>query len=255
MKRTINNTSRKRIEFVDFNVMVSKQPGVIGHVAQLEWKLDYLGLPEQADVVAVISGRGLDRRFELGRVGTGTGSQAFAIGETEENPSVRVELFVSEWQGQLRRILASSASRAIVMGDISGGSQSLLPVKLRSDLVRLWNLDYSTGTPILEVSNKVLGAANAPWFKLAVLPQVLKNIYLQLVIDSQTIDEDVEKHWIEYFKMLDLDVEAAQETYTPGDFNFDSIADLFDESEMAVDLFTQKFNLLQTDLDNGESGS
>lgn len=246
MKRTVNNTGRKRIEFENFDVDVYSNVGSVGYSARVTWRLSHLALRSTANVVLSVSGRGLDKRFDLGEVGTGDDTGVVEISETEENPALRVQLTVSEWSDDrtIRKIVAASASRAIVMGDIPSNSQSILPVKLVSDLMTLWSLDYSTGTPILLVSNKLPGVVSQPWFKLAVLPQVVKSIFKKLAFDSENLDADVLQIWEDYFGELGFDLEAFRSEI---DFDGLSVSD-FTEAEDAADdvavMLTEKNGLL-----------
>lgn len=244
MKRTVNNTGRARIEFDDFGIEVSGSN--LGQVLEIsmQWDLEHLALQADSELIVYLTGRGLDHRVNMGRFENGKGNFTFRVAEAEENPSIKAEFYVARWDGGIKRILASASPRAVIMGLVSGASTNLLPVKMVSDLTVLWQLDFSTGQPVLEVSNKLLGAVSSSWFKAAVLPVVVRDLFVRFCLTPEDFEENAAAIWKKFFENLNANLDVMETFSQSSGVNSDTLLDVQTAANQVSSTFTTKHNLL-----------
>jgi hypothetical protein len=245
MKRTLNETGRLRILAADFTAVATKRESNPGYDVRLTWDFSHLALSEHASLSAVFSGRSVYKRIELGHLGAAKGEYKFAFTDLEEHPTVRCELFVTEMRRGLPYIAASSTSFLLVMGAIPGYENTLLPIKLVSTLQSLWRVDYSAGKPILEVSGTTPSAPYLHWFKSAVIPEVIREIFTNVMLDTHELDEDALTSWGEYFEQFTSFGKQDVSAFGSVDDVHDYIQEVWEEGNRVVAKFTGKFDLLK----------
>jgi|GEM_PF-3038439 len=248
MKRTINETGRKRILQEDFTMNLGR-PGPHDPLKlEVEWNLNYLGLPQEAELWLHCVARGVNLRFFCGPLGAGIGETSFDLELTVSSPVLKVEMFVSEWQGGVKKILASAAPVTILLAQ-AGSKNSFLRVNAVSDLDVLSRVSFETGEPILEVPTKHVGSVSEKWFMASVLPQVVREVYLAMALNHQTLDEGPRENWTAFFKGLGIgtrDFLESDEKTIDGDH----ISDAFIGADEAAKAVAVKYELLNFVGDN-----
>jgi hypothetical protein len=253
VKRTINNSGLTRILFEDFSLEIAKTPSDREISIQIKWDLQYLNLSKSADVTLELASRGVSIRVALGKFGDGQGTFSDQLKVGEETPTLRAELYVSEWQSGIKRIIASAAPVVIVIGQHSGASNPLLPVKLVQQLEVLWRLDCSSGKPTLEVSNQVQGAVSQGWFIASVLPQVVREVFITIALDRADLDNEPAQEWERVFIGLGMDSSFLQNK-PDGEVDYGVfVNDTLEIGDRLAESFTRDFGLLK--IANGEMHS
>jgi len=205
MIRTLNSTGRQRITME----MVSANPRIDGasRSISLAWDLSSLRLDSTSDVVIEASITGQSMRIVAGPLGDGTGSHEAKVPFLVDAKSAKIKVLVAkENSSGVRIISATTTSIPVLFEREPEGGQSPLPIQLKDDLKTVWELDYSTGKPVLWISNKngIYGRLKSnPIFFPTILPQVIKEISFQLLTNPSLFESNSEV-WEKFFKKLGL---------------------------------------------------
>jgi len=206
MKRTVNHTGKRRIErkyFIAKPVMHGVQKEI-----ELSWNLTGSGFSSADELIVEVDFLGSSIRSVLGTVGTEVGSTLIPFSNDVSQLNAKLTLLTVDARTDLRRITGQSAPLPIIFEKTTQTKQGLLRVQLIDDLRTLWSLDYSTGSPILQIANM-----NASYSKLSsrkvflhsVLPEVVREICFTALIDSGSIDPEPRNQWIKLLKPYGLD--------------------------------------------------
>lgn len=257
MKRTVNHTGKIRIEQRHF----SAKPLVRGIQKDIELSWDFTGTSfnPNDEVVVEIDALGSNVRRVLGRVESVTGSAVLPFSNDVTELGAKLTLMTVKSSEKKRTITGKSAALPILFSKTDQDKRSLLRVQLVDDLRKLWNLDYHAGAPVLQISNK-----NSSYSKLSskkaflysVLPEVIGEITLHCLLNTDTINPDVRDKWLKFLKVYGLDDVTVQ------DFENSSHDDLFSNLQNAItksksvsEEFSARHRFVETvikELENGD---
>lgn len=213
MKRTLNYTGRARILADYFHIaFLEDAKSASGHGIQITWDLTQLKLPSESSLILECEGQGQFYRFELGPCGDGLGEKSLKLGGVRDFSALRAEFFVTLAQGEILKIIAASAPVSIMLGeDTESAASSILPIRVDPTLNVMWRLDFGSGMPILDVSQRFGTVHTEPWFVPAVLPSVVREIYLSLVLDLHDLDDASTSDWRVFFANLGFEIDIKAE--------------------------------------------
>jgi hypothetical protein len=206
MKRTVNHTGKRKIDFSSFTV-TSQIRGVQKEL-EVSWDLTGLGFDSSNEVIVEVDTLGSNMRYVAGTVGSPEKSSLIPISNDLTELTAKVTLLTVDTSGGLRKITGKSASLAIIFQKAAQVQHGLLRVQLVDDLRTLWKVDYFTRVPVLQISN-----LNGSYSKLssrkvflnAILPEVIKEIALTCLMDFGDIDGDTRDSWLAFLKPYGLD--------------------------------------------------
>jgi hypothetical protein len=87
----------------------------------------------------------------------------------------------------------------IVGEDTTAAEKSILPLRVMPELGCLFRVNYLSGTPVLEISGRSGAPQFEPWFAAAVLPSVLKEIYVSICLGLNQMEDSVLSQWVTFF--------------------------------------------------------
>lgn len=202
--------------------MVSFAPKMDGphRSINVSWNLGTLDLDPTADVIIEVSITGQTMRIVAGRLGHATGSYETKVPFLREAKSAKAKILVSKPSATgVRLILATTSSIPVLFEREPEGGESPLQIQLKDDLNTVWELDYSTGKPVLWVANKngIYGRLKSdPIFFPTILPAVIKEIAFKL-LTSPTSFESNSDVWEKFFRALGLNDEEREQLQSVDD--------------------------------------
>ena len=218
MRRTLNSTGRKRITLDKLVV----EPRVNGDNKSLyfSWDLAGLELDSDAEVIIEVSTTGQSYRVSAGKLADGIGSFEVHAPTFSQAKSARSKIVVAQVNPVgVRIILATSAGISALFEEEEMGGASPLPIQLRDDLKTIWQLDFSSGKPVLLVTNSegiYADLKSNPLFFPTMLPQVIKEIAFQLLTNPSSF-EDGPQVWHEFFESIGLSQSERERLQADGD--------------------------------------
>ena len=207
MIRKINFTNRKRIEKSRTEIAISESVDGEPPSFTADFNFEDLDLPKDAQIVVSSYRLSFAMRFDWGTVDSPRPPGDTRLTETPTNPMFRVMVLAPDGSG---RIFAMSDRIRPTRGE---EPKSLLWLDEVDNLdEEIWRLDTGDGNPVLQVNRLVANissdARSNGVFRALVIPQVLRNILQQALIqddanpDGETGDwED----WMEFLKHYDVD--------------------------------------------------
>lgn len=243
MKRTVNYSGRKIITTDDFHLKFQRQDeSRNGLSVEVTWDLSKLNIPSNSVLILEVEGRGRFYRFELGEIDDGLGEALVQLGLVHDLSTIRAELFATSLEGNLPRIVAASAPVALLVGgDSDEASQSFLPLRVEPDLDTLWRLNFESGTPVLEVSGRYGAPHIEPWFAVAVLPSVVKEVFLTISLGLENLNGDDEEVWRQYFENSGVSLPIPESD----ELSNEHILNIFDRANQVSEWFTKSNSLLK----------
>ena len=207
MKRTFNFTNRLRIEKSRIDITILEAVGSEAPIFSAQLDFEGLDLPPNARIVISSYRLSFVMRFDWGTVGNPTPPKDRRLTETPVNPRFRVMVLAPDDSG---RIYAMCDRITPSRGE--AGARSLLWLDEVHDLGQeVWRLDIGDANPILHV-NKAIGnistdARHSGMFRSLVIPEVLRNILRQALIEEGA-DPDGEagewEDWMEFLQQFDV---------------------------------------------------
>jgi hypothetical protein len=205
MRRTLNSTGRKRITVDMFSIEPKISLGKKSLV--FSWNLAPLELNQDSEVVIEVSTMGQSERLSVGKLGSGIGIQEVRTAIFSEAKAAKAKILVSALNSSgIRMILATSTGISCLFEKEDDGGGSPLPIQLRDDLTNIWQLDFSSGRPVLLIANSdgIYSELKAnPLFFPTILPQVIKEIAFHLLINPSAFEDNPEI-WHMFFESLGL---------------------------------------------------
>jgi hypothetical protein len=246
MKRTINPTGKLRIELE--HVSATYDPNSGFRKIDVEWDLTSFSFDVTSEVVVEIATLGNTERFVAPLLTSESGNASFDVPESSVQHSTSVRLSVVEPAG--RRMILGATSSISLTPESGGRSQlALLPIQPLASLERAFAVDFTTGYPVLQVSNQdglYLGLIANPVFLPSILPSVVESIAYNLMVNSDPIDAQKLAAWDRQFKSWGCDLEAMERVRG----EIDSVEDIADALAQAQELaetaaahFSKKFTL------------
>lgn len=242
MKRTVNFSGRKRILADDFHLIFRENKGsAAGHNVEIAWDLTQLELPSDSQLFLECAGRGQFYRFNLGEVGVGIGEASKPLGSVRDLSSIRAEVFVTAADGQVSRILASSAPVSVALGeDSTSTSKSILALRVEPRLEVMWRVNYSEGMPVLEVSQRFGSVHSEDWFFPTVLPAVVREIYINVSLGIFEMEDESIQDWVTYFEGLGFKIAAV--VADPDSIDAGQLTTVFNAADDLARKFSENFN-------------
>ncbi len=244
MIRTLNSTGRQRITMD----MVSATPRMEGAIRSIDlvWNLTELALDEKSEVIIEVSITGQTMRIVAGQLDRGTGSYQAKVPFLVDAKSAKAKLLVSKANSAgVRIISATSTSIPVLFEKEPEGGQSPLPIQLKEDLKTVWELDYSTGKPVLWITNKngIYGQLKSnPIFFPTILPQVVKEISFQLLTNPSAFESNPEV-WVNFFRSLGLNDEERESLQAMEDIE-DGTQERWEKAEALSNEFSVRLQVL-----------
>jgi hypothetical protein len=242
--RTLNSTGRQRITMD----MVSATPRIEGASRSIDlvWNLAELTLDKKSDVIIEVSITGQTMRIVSGQLAEGTGSHQAKVPFLVDAKSAKVKILVSMAnESGIRMISATSTSIPVLFEKEPEGGQSPLPIQLKEDLKTVWELDYSTGKPVLWITNKngIYGQLKSnPIFFPTILPQVIKEISFQMLSNPSAFESNSEV-WVNFFRGLGLSDEERADLQAMEDIE-EGTQDRWDKAEALSSEFSVRLKVL-----------
>ena len=231
MIRTLNSTGRQRIT-MDMVSLIPKMDGPHRSV-NVSWNLGTLSLDATADVIIEVSITGQTMRIQAGKLGDATGSHEAKVPFFRDAKSAKAKILVSKPNATgVRFILATSSSIPVLFEKEPEGGESPLQIQLKDDLNTVWELDYSTGKPVLWVANKngIYGRLKSdPIFFPTILPAVIKEIAFKLLTSPSSFESN-SAVWVKFFRALGLSDEEREQLQSMDDIE-DGTADRWEKAE------------------------
>lgn len=199
-KRRINSTGRKRINRDRIDIrMLDSQPGEPLR-AKAHIDLDGTQLPAHATVVLEAYHRSSGMRFECGTVSELQIPDVLSLDEVDRDgsPLFRIKVVdIGENQG---RILASAERIQPKSEEDEDGRRSLFPIAYRDLQADTWKVEIEQGDrPRLIVNTRLPGfaykLAESPLLQGLILPAALRFVLQELVITSDTGEDEDEASW------------------------------------------------------------
>lgn len=210
------------------------------------WNLSELGLDADSDVIIEVSITGQTMRILVGKLGVASGSYEAKVPFLRDAKSAKATILVSKPDSNRVRIIsATSTSIPVLFEKEPEGGQSPLPIQLKEDLKTVWQLDYSTGKPVLWIANKngMYSQLKAnPIFFPTVIPYVIKEIAFQLLSNPSAFESNSDV-WAKFFKGLGLSDEERQQLQEAVDIE-DGTADRWDRAESLSVEFAVRLKVL-----------
>lgn len=231
MIKTLNSTGRQRITMD----MVSLSPRMDGpnRSVDVSWNLETLALDPTADVIIEVSITGQTMRTLVGKLGDASGSHEAKVPFLRDAKSAKAKILVSKPNATgIRLILATTSLISVLFEKEPEGAESPLPIQLKEDLNTVWELDYSTGKPVLWIANKngiYSRLKSDPIFFPTILPGVIKEIAFKL-LSSPSSFESNSGVWVKFFRTLGLSDEEREQLQSMDDIE-DGTADRWAKSE------------------------
>ncbi len=207
MKRTFNFTNRLRIEKSRIDITILEAVGSEAPIFTAQMDFEGLDLPSDARVVISSYRLSFAMRFDWGTVGNPTPPENRRLTETPVNPRFRVMVLSPDGSG---RIYAMCDRITPSRGE--AGAKSLLWLDEVDHLGQeVWRLDMADANPILQV-NQAIGnistdARHSGMFRALVIPDVLRSILRQALIEENA-DPDGEasewEDWMEFLQQFDV---------------------------------------------------
>jgi len=205
MKRTLNNTNRRKITQEHYSV----SPASAGDFTNLiiEWDLLDLTLSGTDALTMEFATTGGRKRIDLGEVGTGKGKI------TIPNPFIPAVVIQATLRASAdvedgpRLWTAVSKGKSVILAIQENEDSSILPIVPVPNLTRLWALNFS-GNPVLEVCNSQEIYANLkgnPAFFASLVPAIVQELaqrYLLGIGESRNWD-----NWPTFFENFGLNAE------------------------------------------------
>lgn len=207
MKRTFNFTNRLRIEKSRIDITILEAVGSEAPLFAAQLDFEGLELPPEARIVISSYRLSFAMRFDWGTVENPTPPEDRRLTETPVNPRFRVMVLAPDGSG---RIYAMCDRITPSRGE--AGAKSLLWLDEVDDLGQeVWRLDTREGHPTLDV-NQAIGnistdARHSGMFRSLVIPEVLRSILRQALIEEDA-DPDGEsgewEDWMEFLQQFDV---------------------------------------------------
>ena len=243
MKRTVNPTGKVRIE-QDY-VSASFLPASIFSEIQVSWNLETFSFHDSADVVVEITTLGNTERRVQPLASFRRGSLTFKVPENSVRHSTTVQLFVSDVTS-LRLILGSSARMSLTPSTEKNSKSSLLPVQPLEDLEQAFALDFTSGSPVLQVSNKdgiFRDLVSNPLFLPTILPSVVQTIAYQCLAVSDPFDSNVLDSWDRQFISWGCDADSisrVRSSIVRDQADYEALAQAQELAEFITECFAKK---------------
>lgn len=244
MIRTLNSTGRQRITMD----MVSLTPRIDGpsRSVDVSWNLETLALDPTAEVIIEISITGQTIRISAGMLGDATGCHEAKVPFLRDAKSAKGKVLVSKANSSgVRLILATTSSIPVLFEKEPEGGESPLPIQLKEDLNSVWELDYSTGKPVLWIVNKngiYSRLKSDPIFFPTILPAVIKEIAFKLLSSPSSFESNSEV-WIRFFRALGLTDEEREQLQSMEDIE-EGTSDRWEKSEAIAIQYSVRLNVL-----------
>lgn len=246
MKRTINPTGKIRIE-LEF-VSVAYDLNSEFKKIDVEWDLTSFAFDRSSEVVVEIATLGNTERFVTPISTSEAGGVSFDVPESSREHSTSVRLAVVEPAGQ-RMILGATTHISLTPNQVGRSQLALLPIQPVANLERAFAVDFTTGYPVLQVSNQdgvYLGLVGDPVFLSSILPSVVETIAYNLMINSDPIDAQKLAAWDRQFNSWGCDLEAMEQLRGEMDSSedlSDALVQAQELAEVAAIKFSTKFKL------------
>lgn len=247
MKRTVNLTGKKRItqdlvsaEFIDEGA---------SHTAKVSWDLSSLNLDPGMEIIFETYSFGQTSRDAVQLLENEVASRIINLVNFKKDSSISLYVRVVDATSPVRRIVAESASIALLPGVAKEGNNSLLKVQAKSDLQSLWQIDFSIGEPVLQISNRngIYGDLIAePVFFASVLPAAVSEIAFVIIAQADLLNADTLKLWESAFRAYGLSEARLGElrgSLTSEEYLGDSLISIKDEANSIAQRFAAKFDL------------
>lgn len=245
MIKTLNSTGRQRIT-MDMVTVTPKMDGPNRSI-DFNWNLDRLALDPTADVVVEVSITGQTMRTLVGKLGGAAGSHEAKVPFLRDAKSAKAKILVSKPNDTgVRIILATTTSISVLFEKEPEGAQSPLPIQLKEDLNTVWELDYSTGKPVLWVANKngiYSRLKSDPIFFPTILPGVIKEIAFKLLSNPSSFESN-SGVWIKFFKTLGLSDQEREQLQSLDDIE-DGTSDRWAKSEALAIEYSVRLKVLE----------
>jgi hypothetical protein len=205
MRRTVNQTGRKKI-LLDLLQFTPKTEGSIRSI-ELSWNLSSLGLIETDELFVEVDSFATARRQSLGQVGDGVGSFKVELDYIQDLRVAKLKMFSVKTENDIRLITATSTEVPIIFDVVSSDSTELLKVQKVDSLETLWEVDYSSGEPILQICNRngiYPNITSGPIFFASILPAAVKDIAYKALSEGSPIQDEALDVWRQYFLHLGL---------------------------------------------------
>lgn len=196
MKRTVNLTGKKRItqDLVSAEIIEDDS----SNSAKVIWNLTALGIKQDAELIFETYSFGQTSRDLVPLNGNESGEKILNLVNFKKDSSINLYLRVVDSSAPVRRILAESAAIALLPGKTKEGDNSLLKVQAKNDLLSLWQVDYSLGEPVLQISNRngiYADLISQQIFMAAVLPAALSGISFTVISQPEVFNSEVLMQW------------------------------------------------------------
>ena len=207
MIRKVNFTNRKRIENSRTEIVISESAIADPPSFTAYFDFDDLDLPKDARIVISSYRLSFAMRFDWGTVGSPKPPADTRLTETPINPMFRLMVLAPDGSG---RIFAMCDRIRPTRGETP---KSLLWLDEVDNLnEEIWRLDTGDGNPVLQVNRHVANissdARGNGVFRALVIPQVLRNILQQALIQDDA-DPDGEtgdwEDWMDFLNQYDVD--------------------------------------------------
>ena len=207
MKRVVNFTNRRRIDKNKVEIAINESSD--GAVPTFTAQLDFgeLNLPRDARIVISSYRLSFAMRFDWGTVGEPIPPSDTRLTETPINPMFRVMVLSPDRSG---RIYAMCDRIRPTRGE--DGVKSLLWLDEVDNLEeQVWRLDIGDANPVVQVNRGIANISNDARsngvFRALVIPEVLRNILKQALIEDNA-DPDGEtgdwEDWMEFLGQLEV---------------------------------------------------
>ena len=239
MLQRLNFTGR--IELMRSDVFATLQSTGLKRTILLNWKFDSFNFSSNSEIIVDLRSNGTTetKRISIGKIDPSITTHEIDISEMRNPDLARIRLKVCEKDTSgITRIRAQIDNLIPENSGADDNARSFLKLAKDDELDIPWELRFESGEPCLFITGKnelFHHLRNrSPWFFTSVMHEVVRQVFVWLVDQSDYENYDIAEKWKQYF--LDLGC--------PSDF-FNSPEDL-DPDERKEEVESQLRRVLQT---------